>query len=107
MGKLEGKVAIVSGSGRGIGRAVALKLAAEGASVVINDLDAAPAEQTVAEIVAGGGKAVACIGSVTAPDFSERFVQTAITHFGGLDIIVNNAGYTWDNVVQKMTDEQW
>ena len=107
MGKLEGKVAIVSGSGRGIGRAVALKLAAEGASVVINDLDAAPAEQTVAEIAAGGGKGVACIGSVTAPDFAERFVQTAITHFGGLDIIVNNAGYTWDNVVQKMTDEQW
>ena len=64
MGKLEGKVAIVSGSGRGIGRAVALKLAVEGASVVINDLDVAPAEQTVADIAAGGGKAVACIGSV-------------------------------------------
>ncbi|MGB2904652.1 MAG: SDR family NAD(P)-dependent oxidoreductase, partial [Candidatus Dechloromonas phosphoritropha] len=107
MGKLEGKVAIVSGSGRGIGRAVALKLATEGASVVINDLDVAPAEQTVAEIVAAGGQAIACIGSVTAPDFAERFVQNAITHFGGLDIIVNNAGYTWDNVVQKMTDEQW
>ena len=107
MGKLEGKVAIVSGWGGGIGRAVALKLAAEGASVVINDLDEAPAEQTVADIVAAGGKAVACVGSVTAPDFAERFVQTAITHFGGLDIIVNNAGYTWDNVVQKMTDEQW
>jgi len=86
---------------------VALKLAAEGARVVINDLDAAPAEQTVADIVASGGQAVACVGSVTAPDFAERFVHTAITQFGGLDIIVNNAGYTWDNVVQKMTDEQW
>ena len=96
MGKLEGKVAIVSGSGRGIGRALALKLTTEGASVVINDLDVAPAEQTVAEIVAAGGQAIPCIGSVTAPDFAERFVQNAITHFGGLDIIVNNAGYTWD-----------
>ena len=107
MGKLEGKVAIVSGSGRGIGRAVALKLAAEGARVVVNDLDTAPAGETVAEIAAAGGQAVACAGSVTAPDFAERFVQTAITRFGGLDIVVNNAGYTWDNVVQKMTDEQW
>jgi 3-oxoacyl-[acyl-carrier protein] reductase len=107
MGKLEGKVAIVTGSGRGIGRAVAMKLAAEGASVVINDLDAAPAEETVADIAAAGGKAVACVGSVTAPDFAARFVQTAIEKFGGLDIIVNNAGYTWDNVLQKMTDEQW
>ena len=107
MGKLAGKVAIVSGSGRGIGRAVALKLAQEGARVVVNDLDPAPAAQTVADIVAGGGEAVACAGSVTAPDFAERFVHTAIDRFGGLDIIVNNAGYTWDNVLQKMTDEQW
>lgn len=107
MGKLAGKVAIITGSGRGIGRAVALKLAQEGASVVVNDLDAAPAEQTVADIVQAGGYAVACIGSVTAPDFAERFVQTAVSEFGGLDIIVNNAGYTWDNVLQKMTDEQW
>jgi 3-oxoacyl-[acyl-carrier protein] reductase len=107
MGKLEGKVAIITGSGRGIGRSVAMKLAAEGASVVINDLDAAPAEETVADITAAGGKAVACVGSVTAPDFAPRFVQTAIEKFGGLDIIVNNAGYTWDNVLQKMTDEQW
>lgn len=74
MRKLDGKVAIVSGSGRGIGRAVALKLAAEGASVVINDLDAAPAEATVAAITAAGGKAVACVGNVTAADFADRFV---------------------------------
>jgi len=107
MGKLDGKVAIVSGSGRGIGRQVALKLAREGARVVVNDLDARPAEQTVADIGADGGRAVACVGSVTAPDFAGRFVQTALGEFGGLDIIVNNAGYTWDNVVQKMTDEQW
>ncbi|MFE0426328.1 SDR family NAD(P)-dependent oxidoreductase [Streptomyces sp. NPDC058953] len=107
MGTLDGKVALVSGSGRGIGRDVALKLAAEGASVVVNDLDAEPAEATVAEITAAGGRAVACVGSVTEDDFAERFVQTAIDTFDGLDIIVNNAGYTWDTVVQKMTDEQW
>jgi len=105
--KLEGKVAIVSGSGRGIGREIALKLAGDGARVVINDLDAAPAEQTVAEIRAAGGQAVACVGSVTDAGFADRFVQTALNSFGGLDIIVNNAGYTWDNVVQKMSDEQW
>ena len=105
--KLEGKVALVSGSGRGIGREIALKLASEGARVVINDLDKAPAEETVADIIASGGQAVACVGSVTDADFGDRFVKTALDSFGGIDIIVNNAGYTWDNVVQKMTDEQW
>ncbi|OOG43009.1 SDR family NAD(P)-dependent oxidoreductase [Polaromonas sp. A23] len=107
MKKLDGKVALVSGSGRGIGREIALKLAAEGARVVINDLDAEPAQQTVADIVARGGQAVACVGSVTDADFGARFVQQALDSFGGIDIIVNNAGYTWDNVVQKMSDEQW
>jgi 3-oxoacyl-[acyl-carrier protein] reductase len=107
MGTLDGKVALVSGSGRGIGREVALKLASEGASVVINDLDKEPADETVADIVAAGGKAVACVGSVVDDEFAERFVNTAIDSFGGLDIIVNNAGYTWDTVIQKMTDEQW
>jgi 3-oxoacyl-[acyl-carrier protein] reductase len=107
MGTLDGKVAIVSGSGRGIGREIALKLASEGAKVVVNDLDAEPAKETVAAIEAAGGQAVACVGSVTDADFGERFVQAAVDNFGGLDIIVNNAGYTWDSVIQKMTDEQW
>jgi 3-oxoacyl-[acyl-carrier protein] reductase len=107
MGTLDGKVAIVSGSGRGIGRAIALKLAAEGASVVVNDLDAEPAKETVAAIETAGGNAVECWGSVTEEGFAERFVQAAVDSFGGLDIIVNNAGYTWDSVIQKMTDEQW
>lgn len=106
-GKLDGKVAIVSGSGRGIGRAVALKLATEGASVVVNDLDEAPARETAETIVAAGGRAIVCAGSVTAPDFGDRFVATALDSFGGLDIIVNNAGFTWDSVIQKMTDEQF
>jgi 3-oxoacyl-[acyl-carrier protein] reductase len=105
--KLEGKVALVTGSGRGIGRSIALKLASEGARVVINDLDEAPAQEVVRLIREAGGQAVACNGSVTAPDFAERFIGTAVNEFKGLDIIVNNAGYTWDNVVQKMTDEQW
>jgi 3-oxoacyl-[acyl-carrier protein] reductase len=105
--KLQGKVAIVSGSGRGIGREIALKLAGEGARVVINDLDPEPAKQTVADIAAAGGQAVTCIGSVTEAGFAERFVGAALESYGGLDIIVNNAGYTWDNVVQKMTDDQW
>ncbi|MGW1282130.1 SDR family NAD(P)-dependent oxidoreductase [Streptomyces tsukubensis] len=107
MGTMDGRVAIVSGSGRGIGRAIALKLAAEGASVVVNDLDAEPAAETVAAIGAVGGRAVACVGSVTDEGFAERFTEAAVEHFGGLDIIVNNAGYTWDTVIQKMTDEQW
>jgi 3-oxoacyl-[acyl-carrier protein] reductase len=106
-GKLLGKVALVSGSGRGIGRSIALKLASEGARVVINDLDNAPAQEVAEEIRKAGGEAVVCAGNVTAADFGERFVQTAMEHFGGIDIIVNNAGYTWDNVIQKMTDEQW
>jgi 3-oxoacyl-[acyl-carrier protein] reductase len=107
VGTLDGKVAIVSGSGRGIGREIALKLASEGAKVVVNDLDADPAKETVTAIEAAGGRAVACVGNVTDADFGERFVQTAVEGFGGLDIIVNNAGYTWDSVIQKMTDEQW
>lgn len=111
MGNLKGKVALVSGSGRGIGREVALKLASEGASVVINDLDGGLANQVVKEIQdeseKTGAKAVACVGSVTEEGFGEYFVKTAVDSFGGLDIIINNAGYTWDNVIQKMTDEQW
>jgi 3-oxoacyl-[acyl-carrier protein] reductase len=107
MSKLRGKVAIVSGSGRGIGRALALKLAGEGACVVVNDLDEAPAAEVVAQIKEAGGEAVACVGSVTADGFADRFVGMAMDAFGGLDIIVNNAGYTWDSVIQKMTDEQF
>ncbi|MEJ8845851.1 SDR family NAD(P)-dependent oxidoreductase [Variovorax rhizosphaerae] len=107
MKKLQGKVALVSGSGRGIGREIALKLASEGARIVVNDLDEAPANEAVAAIRAAGGEAVPCVGSVTQADFGKRFVDTAVEHFQGLDIIVNNAGYTWDNVIQKMTDAQW
>jgi 3-oxoacyl-[acyl-carrier protein] reductase len=107
MKNLDGKVALVTGSGRGIGRALVLKLASHGARVVVNDLDDAAAADTVAAITSAGGTAVGCAGSVTDPAFPLRFVGTAIETWGGLDIIVNNAGYTWDNVVQKMSDEQF
>jgi 3-oxoacyl-[acyl-carrier protein] reductase len=107
MKTLEGKVALITGSGRGIGRAIAFKLASHGAKVVVNDLDREPAEGVVAQIKAAGGEATSCAGSVTAPDFAERFIKTAVDAYKGIDIIVNNAGYTWDNVIQKMTDEQW
>jgi 3-oxoacyl-[acyl-carrier protein] reductase len=107
MSKLQGKVALITGSGRGIGRALAFKLAAEGACVVVNDLDEGPAAEVVDTIKKADGKAVACIGSVTAQGFAERFVRQGLDTFGGLDIIVNNAGYTWDSVIQKMTDEQF
>ncbi|SCV01129.1 Short-chain dehydrogenase/reductase sdr [Cupriavidus necator] len=106
-GTLDGKVALITGSGRGIGRAIALRFAREGARVVVNDLDPGPAEAVVTEILAAGGQAVACVGSVTATDFGERFIGTAMASYGGVDIIVNNAGYTWENVIQKITDEQW
>ena len=90
MKKLDGKVALVSGLGRGIGRAIALKLASEGARVVVNDLDAAPAAETVELVRQAGSEAVACVGDVAATDFGERFVQAAVERFGGLDIVVNN-----------------
>ena len=107
MGKLDGKVALVTGSGRGIGRAIVEKFANEGARIVVNDLDADPAHETVEALKKMGVEAVACVGNVTAPDFAERFVGTALKAFKGIDIIVNNAGYTWDDVIQKMSDEQW
>ncbi len=107
MGMLDGRVAVITGSGRGIGRAAALMMAREGAAVVISDLDEAPARETVEEITAAGGRAVSCVGDVTKPDFPEKLIGAALDSFGGLHIIVNNAGYTWDAMLHKMTDEQW
>jgi 3-oxoacyl-[acyl-carrier protein] reductase len=107
MTRLDGKVAYVTGSGRGIGRAVAMKLASEGAKLVVNDLDEQPANEVVARIMSDGGEAVAVVGSVTDDDFAERFIATGVETFGGVDIIVNNAGYTWDSMIHKMSDEQF
>jgi 3-oxoacyl-[acyl-carrier protein] reductase len=107
MKKLEGKVALVTGAGRGIGRAIALKLGEEGARLMVNDLDADPLQETIELIKQLGAQVAACVGSVTEPQFGERFVESALKNYGGLDIIINNAGYTWDSVIQKMSDEQW
>jgi len=107
MGQMDGKVAIVTGSGRGIGKEIALRLVRDGAKVVINDIDEAPAKETIAEIEKMGGKAVACNGDVAKPDFGDRIVKTAVDAFGDCHVVVNNAGYTWDSVIQKMSDEQW
>lgn len=104
---LERQVAIVTGSGRGIGAATARLLAEHGAAVIVTDIDPAPAEDTAAAIVTAGGRAIAVPGDVTAADFAPRLVAAAVEGLGGLDILVNNAGYTWDGVIHKMTDEQW
>ena len=107
MDTLAGKVAIVTGAGRGIGRAVALRLARDGAAIVVNDLDDGPADEVLAVIRAAGGRAIACNGSVTEPDFGDRIVGAAIDAFGTLDIIVNNAGYTRDGMIHKQSDAQF
>jgi 3-oxoacyl-[acyl-carrier protein] reductase len=104
---LQNKSAIVTGSGRGIGRSIAKLFADHGASVVVNDIDGEVAAATAKEITDAGGKAVTCAGSVTDVEFPDRLVNTAAEAFGGIDVLVNNAGYTWDAVIQNMTDEQW
>lgn len=107
MGMLNDKIAILTGSGRGIGAAAAKMFAAEGASVVVSDLDTAPAEETAAAIRNAGGKAIVVTGDVTDPAFPAQLVKATLDAFGDIDIIVNNAGYTWDAVIQNMTDKQW
>jgi 3-oxoacyl-[acyl-carrier protein] reductase len=107
MDLLAGKVAIITGSGRGIGAAAARLFAQHGASVIVSDLDQAPAQAVVAEITAAGGTASAVAGDVTERDFPQRLVEAALDQYGTIDIIVNNAGYTWDGVLHTMSDEQW
>jgi 3-oxoacyl-[acyl-carrier protein] reductase len=104
VGVLDGKVAIVTGSARGIGRATAELLSEQGARVVINDLDGDVAEQTAREIA---GETAVYGGDLTAPGAPEALVQTAIDAWGQLDIVVNNAGYTLDAPVHKLSDDWW
>jgi 3-oxoacyl-[acyl-carrier protein] reductase len=104
---LKGKTALVTGSGRGIGRAIAIQLAGAGASVMLNDIDREPLLETGSVIDGAGGAVKAMPGDLTAPEFPQKLVDATIAGFGSIDIIVNNAGYTWDNVIQKMSDEQF
>lgn len=104
---LEGQVAIITGSGQGIGAATAKLFAQQGAKVVVTDLDAAKSEKIVAEIKAEGGVAISVPGDVTAVEFPDRLIKETINAFGKINIIVNNAGYTWDGIMHKMTDKQW
>lgn len=104
---LDGKVAIVTGAGRGIGRAVAELMAEHGASVLVNDLDENVARETVEAIRSNGGTAEACAGSVTDPAFPARLIGSALEAWGTFDVLVNNAGYTHDALIHKMSDEQW
>lgn len=105
--QLANKVALVTGSGRGIGRATALLLAAQGARVVVNDLDSQACEDTVAQVIAAGGEAQGITANLTEQDAGERIVQFALAGFGALDIVVNNAGYVWNGAMHKHSDEQW
>jgi len=104
VGVLDGKAAIVTGSARGIGRATAEILAEHGARVLINDLDGDLAEQTAAEI---DGETTTFVGDLTREGMPDRLVAHAVEAFGQIDIIVNNAGYTWDGTVHNMTDQQF
>eukprot|EP01116_Phalansterium_solitarium_P008813 TRINITY_DN22778_c0_g1_i1.p1 TRINITY_DN22778_c0_g1~~TRINITY_DN22778_c0_g1_i1.p1 ORF type:complete len:311 (+),score=129.83 TRINITY_DN22778_c0_g1_i1:79-1011(+) len=106
-GILRGQVAIITGSGQGIGEAAALLFAKEGAKVVVSDIDEAKAKRVADAIRAAGGQALAVAGDVTDPAFPERIVKETVGAFGGLNILVNNAGYTWDGVIHKMSDKQW
>ena len=107
MGLIDGKIAMVTGSGRGIGAATAKLLAEHGARVIVSDLDEGPATETVAAIRAIGGDAVVYAGDVTDPEFAPAIMEKAVETYGGLDILVNNAGFTWDGMAHKMNDKQW
>ena len=104
LGLLDGKSAIITGSARGIGRATAELFVSEGAKVLINDLDGDVAEQAAQEI---DGETAVFAGDLTKPGTPDDLVKAAVDAFGQVDAVVNNAGYTWDGVVHKMTDEQF
>ena len=108
MGDLDGKVALVTGGSRGIGRAICLELASRGARVAVNyNTGAAQAEAVVSEIQAAGGEAFAIQGDVADGDAAAAIVKATIDAFGGLDVLVNNAGITRDGLLMRMSEEDW
>lgn len=107
MGLLEGKVAVITGSGRGIGQAMAQLFAEEGASIMVTDIDEGPARETCDTIRSAGGKAAMCVGSVAKQQDADRLLGSAAETFGHVDILVNNAGITRDAVIHKIKDDEW
>jgi 3-oxoacyl-[acyl-carrier protein] reductase len=107
MSRLEGKVALVTGAGRGIGLRLAHRLASEGARVVVNDLDPEEAEAAARSLRKKGSAAVAHPGNVAHQDFPSGFIARALAEFGDIHILVNNAGYIWNGPLHKISDEQW
>lgn len=105
--RLAGRVALVTGGARGIGRAIVDRLATEGAQVVINDLRPDACDEAVAAVAAAGGTAAAAPGDIGEPGVASQIVERATSRFGGLDIVVNNAAVTRDAPLHRMTDEQW
>ena len=103
----DNQVVVITGAGRGIGAAAAKLFAQHGAKVVVNDLNQEPADAVVAAIEAAGGEAVAVAGDVTEEEFPEKLMATAVSTYGKINILVNNAGYTWDGMLHKMSDKQW
>src|SRR5262245_63775730 len=105
--RLAGRVALVTGAGQGIGRAIAIKLAAEGAAVLANDLDADRLAVLRANVAGAGGRCETFPGDVTDKEFGNRALEACLRHFGDLHILVNNAGYVWNSRIVNHTDEQW
>ena len=104
---LEGKTALVTGAGRGIGRAIATRLANEGAAVMVNDLDDAALCETRCTLRQAGHRVERLVGDLVQPSFPGKLIEATLSAFGSIDIVVNNAGYSWDNVIQKTSDEQF
>src|SRR3978361_1340912 len=116
MGALEGRVAVITGAGRGIGREHALLFASEGAKIVVNDLggspggegsDVTPAQEVANEIIAAGGEAIANGDDVADRDGAQRLINSAVEHFGALHVLVNNAGILRDRMLVNMSEEEW